>query len=468
MTRHAVYILILGLLLPTACSAAQTATPAPTATAEAAPAKTQTHTAAPTATRAPAPTATPTPTATGTATPAATPPPSFTPIRTATRTLTRTPTPTPRPTPPQEVTPIPDLLRQVVAIEDVLPGRFPGLRPAPDGTLWLTTDQAIARGIENTWTVVLAEYTGRLVGMDAQGRVWVVSDDTIEISAWDGASWTVYAADEGWIPLTDDWRVVRGGSSDELGRFWLTTSQDVRVFEGARWTVFTPQDMGMGEVGREDLAAEFVLTSVKDSGTVWVGECDWGGPGPFGGQGARWFDGQVWHGADTPVAAGCVTVISSDPAGHVWLGVDADLWRYDPTTASWTQFAPPVPPYEAPRFGFVVDIALDPTGDPWPILALCGGASCFNGNVLYHLQDGAWSQITERDETGTERLVFDAAGAAWLFWAGDLYRVKGETLETVAGLFAQSVVLDANGQVWFVATHSGRDVLFTIPTQTGD
>ena len=62
----------------------------------------------------------------------------------------------------------------------------------------------------------------------------------------------------------------------------------------------------MGPPVGEDLDIVFGV-AILESGTVWVRECEWGGPGPFGGRGVRWFDGS-WHGADSPVASGCATV----------------------------------------------------------------------------------------------------------------------------------------------------------------
>jgi len=46
-----------------------------------------------------------------------------------------------------------------------------------------------------------------------------------------------------------------------------------------------------------------------------MGECDWDGPGLVGGCGARWYDEHTWHGADLPVASGCMTVIEEDRFG---------------------------------------------------------------------------------------------------------------------------------------------------------
>jgi ligand-binding sensor domain-containing protein len=353
----------------------------------------------------------------------------------------------------------------------VLPGDIERLQPAPDGGLWLVTDQGVARQVNSAWSIYLSGFTGSLVGIDAAGRIWATNEDASAISAWDGTSWTDYATEAGWLPigLGDEWyRDAGWGQSDGLGRFWLATSQDVRVFDGARWTVFTPEDMGMEEVGPEELWPIFTVAVSQGTGIVWVGECDWAGPGPFGGQGVRWFDGSAWRGTDSPVASGCAAVIEEDRSGRVWLGVDENLWRYEPASGNWTQFAPPEPPIDGTRFGFADTIACDPSGDPWPAMVLCGGASCYGNIALYHVHDGAWTQIGEvaEFEDAPYSLAF-AAGASWLFWDGAVYRLRGDVPEPLADLYIRSVAVDAAGRVWLVAQHEGQEWLW-IFAETGE
>jgi len=402
--------------------------------------------------------------------PTITPPPTL--ASTFTPTPTCTPIPTQTPTPTDAPTPLPAMFRPVVPVDDVLPGDFERLHVAPDGGLWLITDQGVAKLVGDTWTIYLTDLTGTLAGIDASERIWIVSEDASEITAQDGGSWTAYGADAGWtpIPLEDEWSWHVGwGQSDELGRFWLATSQDVRLFDGERWTVFTPEDMGMGEVGPEEQWATFALRVSKSTGDVWVGECDWCGPGPFGGQGARWFDGQVWRGAGSPVGSGCATAIEEDGLGRMWVGLEDNLWRYDPVSGSWTQFTPPESPVAWTRFGFVNDVALDPADDPWPAMVLCG-ASCYGKIVLYHVHEEGWTQVGEVAEFygAHQRLVFDGTGTPWLFWGEDIYRIAGDTSEWVISLYAQSIVVDATGRVWFVAWYEGRDVLWTLDTEAED
>jgi hypothetical protein len=358
--------------------------------------------------------------------------------------------------------------RAVAWLDEELAWSNPRLQFTPEGVVWLVAQHGVYKLVDEAWTEYVAEPEGRMLGLDQAGRVWRASEEGDQVMAWDGTVWTSYAADAGWTPLTDWRRFVGWGQVDSLGRVWLKTSQDVRVLipgqgglDGERWTVFTPADMNMDAPQYEDLEASFAI--LESDGLVWVGECDWGGPGPFGGRGVRWFDGQGWQGADSPVASGCVTLVEQDDWGRVWLGVDDNLWRYD---GEWTLFAPPAAP-EGLRNGFITDLTLDPAGDPWLTLDLCGGASCYGWLVHYHVHDDVWTQIGELlgDYCPVQKTVFvpeqGGFGMPWLLWGGDLYRIVGDTPEFVARFVVYSLSVDAAGQVWLVAWHDDQTALWT-------
>ncbi len=400
------------------------------------------------------------------------PTPIFTPIPTRTPTVTPIPTETPiPPTATPTPTPLPEIFRPVATVAEILPGEFRRLHVGSEGTLWLATDRGAAEYVNGTWHVHLTDAPGEVVAIDDAGRVWVIHEESGDIAAWDGAAWTTYGEDDGWAPLEAYWYQERyWGQSDRQGHLWLVTLEDVRRFEGTRWTVFTAEEMGMGPPKHEGLMTDFHVTALENSDQVWVGTCDWGGPGPLGGRGARWFDGstelttggQTWQGVDSPVASGCTEAIEEDAEGRIWLSLWATVWRHDPATGDWAQFTPPEdPPGEGQRYGAVLDLALDSTGDPWVRMLFCGGACC-EAEALYHLQDEEWIQVGEIGMYGGT--LIDIDGTLWLFGNG-IYRVKGTALEPVVPLLVHSTVVDEAGRVWFVAWHRGTDWLWTLAAQ---
>jgi len=300
--------------------------------------------------------------------------------------------------------------------------------------------------------------------VDDLGRVWVVSEDTSQISAWDGKTWTTYGVDSGWTPLNENsyWQVY-GGTGDINGGFWLPTSQDIRYFNGKNWVIFSRQELGMEPPVYEDLMPRFTINVSKD-GTVWVGECDWGGPGPFGGGGLRWQENGTWQGEATPAASGCLNGFIEDRLGRIWLGIDSNLLRFDPASGEWLEFETPPLPIKDTRFGYFVSLSLDLKDEVWPVLDLCGGASCYGSSVLYHLQDTQWIQVGELAEYDDRYWgpIFDEDGTGWLGWQGGIYRIKNDTPELVSPLAGRFATVDGKGRIWFVAPHENRETLWVL------
>jgi hypothetical protein len=396
------------------------------------------------------------------AAPTAPPQPPSTPVllptRTKQRTLDSSPTAGRDPGP----------FRLVRVVEEILPGSFVSLSADADGTLWLVTDTAVARGKDADMTVYLPGYSGTFVGVDQEERVWVTDEDFSQISAWNGETWSTYGMDEGWLPLDDGYsQYVSGGQSDPSGRVWFATSQDIRVFDGGRWMAYTPQELGMESLLNEEMDHVFYVT-VLPNGMVWVGECDWSGPGPFGGGGVRWLDGQTWRGVSSAGASGCATGIVHDGLGRVWAGLDDNLWRYDPASDVWSKHPFPESPVAGMRFRFAHSLAVDPHEEVWPMLALCGGGSCYGDVVLYHLQEDAWNQIGSTAEYDYYYWgpVFDSTGAAWLRWEEGILRINNDAPEVVSSLPAVSGSRDAFGRIWIVAPYENRLALWLLEDMT--
>src|SRR5688572_26436903 len=91
---------------------------------------------------------------------------------------------------PPEGTPLPplgdDVFAPIAAIGPDVPGTIQSLRFTPDGTLWLLTDQVVARLAGEAWEIYASEFDGMLVGLDDLNRVWVASADGASIQAWNG------------------------------------------------------------------------------------------------------------------------------------------------------------------------------------------------------------------------------------------------------------------------------------------
>jgi len=333
------------------------------------------------------------------------------------------------------------------------------LKALPDGGLRLTTNAGYATYLDGQWDTQLVDEAQTLIGVDGGGRAWIFGEtgDTIYYHRI-GEELTLVNAD--WTPVSDPRALQgRGVISDGQGNVWLATGQDVRVFDGEQWTIYTREAMGMPPAEWEDLLTGFTLTYVESQQQMWVGSCDWSGPGPFGGGGARWFDGQAWRGADSPVADGCVTAIAADAEGRVWIGLHHGLvYLFDQTSGAWREF--PLPEPVEYRRGYPVALALGPDGSPWLLSALCGGASCDATRALYHLRSNRWVEVTGlRDypenliyQGPTLPVLFDETGAPWFFMGMMAFHIADDRLEQPPSteLNVLAATVDAAGRIWVI------------------
>jgi hypothetical protein len=380
--------------------------------------------------------------------------PSDTPLL-PTATLTPTPTPedtfTPTPTLPPDI----DSLQLKVVLEPILFGAVIDFRLLPDGRMILTTSRGYATFEDEDIFLQMAGYSQQMVGVDDFERMWFFIDgDGSRIYFWDGGL-DFILADAGWEPVDDVGIMLgQGVVTDSEDQVWLYTERDVRMYDGEQWTIFDMDDLGMPTPPYEEIIRNLSLHYLKGIDQIWLASCYWGGPGPIGGGGVRWYEKGVWKGGGTSVREGCALSVAEDESGRVWMGVDDILWRYNPKTASWRHF--PVPePTDSKRYRFAGDIVISPEGEPWASFLLCGGASCEDFN-RFRRQGEDWIPIGE-PYFFTQKLLFDGNGAPWIFGDG-IARVEDNQSTPISELIVEGVAVDANGRIWVVGHPMGGEM----------
>jgi hypothetical protein len=338
------------------------------------------------------------------------------------------------------------------------------IQPSGDSILLMTKDQVASFLIPTgTWTTLVDQIPGKIINVDALGRIWAHNDDGTAVFVWVDGDWQDRS--QGWaapglLPLRSEIML------DDLNQVWLATSQDVRRFDGDGWTILTPADMGMPPPEIEEGFSTFNLSYITELEQIWVYTCDWIGPGPNSGRGVRWFDGDSWHGAESPVANGCATSLDADQQGNLWVGMDTGLWRYAISADEWLHFPTPDVPEGWNFFGFVNQLNLAPNGDPWVTMQLCGGASCFGGVARYQVSasTGTWSLIGEaaHDDDRMNIFVFGAADTVWLFTENGLSIVVDDFPDYMAPLYAWDVSTDSGGNTWVGAYFEGQNYLWKL------
>lgn len=396
-----------------------------------------------------------------------TPAPTLKPIPTRTRAPTRTTFPSPT-YPPVE----PGPFQHVAALAESFRHDYEEalVRPLADGSVWVILSQSVVRWDGQAWLPVASLEEDTLADVDESGRLWLFRQDADEIAAWQDGQWTSYGAESGWTSAhvstaagwaPRPWRV----STAKDGTVWLPTRLDVRHFDGRRWTIYTLEQMGfpLPEWENNDLVHQIAL--VEGGAQVWVGGCEYSGPGPAGNPGVRWFDGAAWHGADAPLNPACASVVDLDGAGNVWIGAKNAVWRYQPAGQTWTPYRLPDALLEGFNFTYTRDLIVDQSGDIWVILQYCGGASCDTLSRLFYIHAGEWAQISEMREWGVtpfNRLALDGAGQGWWFRDGTIYRLMGGEAAPAGALVIRGMGLSPAGSLWVLAEHGDEAALWVL------
>jgi ligand-binding sensor domain-containing protein len=394
-------------------------------------------------------------------------PPASTPSATATAAAEGTPagapatgTPTavaaPATATPSATTTMAASLHLVTPAEGLPAGEIRNLWASPGGKLWVASAAGIFAASEGGWVGLHDGPADRLLGADAEGRVWAVVEDGAAIAAHEpSGTWKLYGADEGWTPLpAPDYLSPGPGDglvTDPQGRVWWATGQDdLRRFDpqSQTWELFTAADLGFDPPEEEGYQGHFLTdVALSPDGDVWVADCIGMGE-VYQGQGIRFTDGSGW--SPLPFTAGeCVLDIEVDATGRVWVGAFDALLRYDAAAASWSRL--PLPPWE--RRQLVVNITLDAQGNPWVEAMRYGGASPLGDVARYHLENGAWTV----DFVGWfSNLAFGTGGEAWLCSEGSIYRLEGGEPQQVGSVPGSDceIAIDGDGRVW-VTDHTG-------------
>jgi ligand-binding sensor domain-containing protein len=225
------------------------------------------------------------------------------------------------------------------------------------------------------------------------------------------------------------------------GQIWISTSVDVRVFDGSRWRVIKPEEIGL--TPPYSLLTVQAFASTKE---VWVIGCDFIGPGPNRSE-IYGYDGSKWQNGSVPEDGGCLRRVQEDRQGNVWLTADETLWRFTRATEEWVKFAPPA---TGSSPNYIGALALNKAGEPW----LTTMSS--NQPILYHLQNSVWSPIIPFNSRSAFANIFiDSDDRVWTTMHDGIYQIVDGHPRLVSHLdIAAPLTMDSTGRIWAV----GRDI----------
>lgn len=349
----------------------------------------------------------------------------------------------------------------------VLSGTYYGIVAVlkDDGFWVLTSDLLAYYKSPECWRVIVAAPPGEwMLGMDEQGRVYASGMEGKTISVWQGKTWTIYGKEQGWMPIEAGYfsfrAVYYSPFSDRDGKIWLATAQDVRMFDGASWHIFTAEDMGMQLPVPGETFPNFQLVYDPITNALWVAECDQNGgwPDSAGGAGVRRYLNGVWEGADWPLHSGCAQSMALDNDGALWVGLEHNVWRFDPLRGDWANLGTPRP-LEYALFGYPHLIVPDAQGGAW-VLEAFPSRSRARPERVYYLQNGHWTLLTDYATGEALWMSARADGSAYLAYNGGLYLLEGgekKFLTELRIVHGSSI----GGHLFFVADTAGKLGIWT-------
>jgi len=347
--------------------------------------------------------------------------------------------------------------------------RIRDLWSAPDGRVWVATEAGLFGQEGPGWKRLSDRDAVVLLGDDGAGNAWVIMEDhaVIAMTALGGTAdpaWTVYGPDEGWSPPNSVSGPRRYGGivRDRNGYVWLAAGEGAALrldVEAGAWGRVTPEEMGFQPADATENQAYAVTDAAVDgAGHVWVAACLFEAVHPTGG-GARWFDGDAWHGADS-VSGSCVHDLVADLGGGLWVGQRDTVARYDASAARWSEME--LPTWD--RYQSAGTIALDGEQRPWVTLLRGGGAYWHVQEALYRLDGDGWTGIYDPDESlgmdgfpigfDVDDVGFGPDGTGWICTDGIVYAWRGGELVEIGTPLAGdnmglwSLAVDGEGRVW--------------------
>ena len=390
---------------------------------------------------------------------------SPTPADTLTPTATITPTPTVTVAPADTFTPAPSrtplppstapftLVRSFDA--QLFPGKLTSLTSLKDGRFWLSGPNDAVLFDPASGQAARARFTTAPLGVDAYGRAWELDETGSYVSAWDGEKWTAYAEGAGWLPLSLPVAPLAFRSAAD-GSVWLVTAADVRRFDGLRWRVFTPVEMGIPLPWQAGYSTNLLFTLGPDS--AWVGSCDRTASGPTGQGSLRRFKDNHWTDAALPALPACVSALSAAPDGSLWVGLyGGTLWKFDASLQAWReQSALPLPP-DRTGYADFLEMPLDNAGNPWPLAQLCTASGCGQQVMRFQLgTGGAWQVFGPSQQPPQQHLLFDRNGTLWLLTPDQVGSLDaGRNFTPIESLNVKAFALDAEGRLWLAAENAG-------------
>ncbi|GIV66472.1 MAG: hypothetical protein KatS3mg047_0865 [Bellilinea sp.] len=309
------------------------------------------------------------------------------------------------------------------------------------------------------------------LGIDGNGHVWYLSEQSDSIFRWDGQNSFEYRKEQGWIlpaKLYDPPLPALRTSLLSIGEtIWLATSTDVRYFNGNEWHIFTATEIGIKLPYKTGVQPVFTVSRNPVNGEIWVAACYWQGADWIGGSLPYRFNGNTWYKSDFPDGNACVTSITFTAHGSGFLTTPSDIWRYD--GQEWKKLSIPLV-QKTPRTNSyqIKQMWMDNFDKPWFLLNLVNQNGVSTQQYLLQYHSEGFTKISSFEGISAPQIFFTPDGSLTSFRNGQIFLHTPSGWVTITDRKFDIITQDNFGNLWLISDVKSRPVLWKITFYLSD
>lgn len=302
-------------------------------------------------------------------------------------------------------------------------------------------------------------------GVDNDSTFWYIIEKSNSIFRWDGANTSEFRKENGWIlpakfftpplPTRHSFFLTEGKN------VWLATSNDVRLFNGSTWRIFTANEIGIQLPMKAGIQSAFTISHDPSTGNIWVAACYWKGNQWIGGTSPFQFDGKSWHRTEFPVENICVTNLSIGNNGNILLTTPVSLWEYN--GQEWAEVSLPSTDAGSRNTTFRFDsMWTDKFENQWVIGSIIKPSGVVEQHILYQYENQNLFRIASFKGLLPPRIFFSSIAYSIAFTEKQLYQVTPTGMELLSEHFFDLIAQDETGNIWLISDTKTRPVLWQL------
>ncbi|HMN11371.1 MAG TPA: hypothetical protein PKD55_03480, partial [Bellilinea sp.] len=288
---------------------------------------------------------------------------------------------------------------------------------------------------------------------DLAGRAWMIHPLGFTISNWDGQTLNQQELNDGWDVAFLREQIefpTRTFNSDTAGNVWLVTRNDMRFYNGRKWTLHSLYKAGLPHT--EGTGEPTALSAIGIPGTtdILVAGCRFVADAPTQGITPRLLYHGVWEDFREFGQYPCITQLGSGQDGSIYAVQTSTLWHYDPEH-KWQKYPLPAE-HEGQHLVGILEVDITKDHAVWVIVGYGDEKNLIRSKVIYQLVGETWQSTRASNQFAVQKLLFKADGRPILWENQQLFSYDATILQwtQLTNADIKAATADSNGGIWAV------------------